>query len=89
MGEENFKASSGKRAMPMLAPGEGRRDKGAPMAGSRGKPNALTGSLTARATIETKAKPSILDTIKVKKAAPVPAKGGNPGRAAAPPRGRK
>jgi hypothetical protein len=86
-GEENFKASQGKRAMPMLAPGEGRRERGAPV-GSRGKPNALTGSLTARATVESKAKPSILDTIKIKKAPPAaaPAKGG---RGAPPPRGRK
>ncbi|MYM26486.1 YgiQ family radical SAM protein [Duganella sp. FT135W] len=87
-GEENFKASQGKRAMPMLAPGAGKRGPGAPMAGARGKPNALTGSLTARQTVETKGKPSILDTIKVKKAAPAPAKGGNPGRTAAASGGR-
>jgi hypothetical protein len=96
VGEENFKASQGKRAMPMLAPGADKRGAGRalPMAGARGKPNALTGSLTARATVETKARPSILDTIKVKKpaAAPVTAKGGKPPRgaaAAAAPRGRK
>jgi hypothetical protein len=91
-GEENFKASQGKRAMPMLAPGADKRGgRGAPLAGGRGKPNALTGSLTARQSVETKAKPSILDTIKVKKAAPAPAKGGNPGRPAASgsARGRK
>jgi uncharacterized radical SAM protein YgiQ len=53
--------------------------------------NALTGSLTARQTVETKVRASILDTIKVKKAAPPPpAKGGKPARGtAAPPRGRK
>jgi radical SAM superfamily enzyme YgiQ (UPF0313 family) len=39
-GEENFKASQGKRAMPMLAPGADKRGgRGAPVAG-RGKPNA-------------------------------------------------
>lgn len=51
--------------------------------------NALTGSLTARQTAETKVRASILDTIKVKKPAAAPAKGGKPARAAAPPRGRK
>jgi len=77
VGEENFKPASGKRAMPMLAPGADKRGgKALPVAGGRGKPNALTGSLSARATIETKARPSILDTIKVKaKAPPKPARG--------------
>jgi len=83
VGEENFKASSGKRAMPMLAPGQQKRGAGLPPPAhvSRGgKPNALTGSMTARATVETKARPSILDTIKVKpKAAPAKT-GGRPGR---------
>lgn len=53
--------------------------------------NALTGSLTARQSLETKVRASILDTIKVKKpAASAPAKGGKPARApAAAPRGRK
>ncbi|SFF63044.1 uncharacterized radical SAM protein YgiQ [Duganella sp. CF458] len=83
VGEENFKASSGKRAMPMLAPGQQKRGAGLPPpahAGRGGKPNALTGSMTARATVETKVRPSILDTIKVKaKAAPAKT-GGRPGR---------
>jgi uncharacterized radical SAM protein YgiQ len=83
VGEENFKASSGKRAMPMLAPGQQKRGAGLPPPahiGRGGKPNALTGSMTARATVETKARPSILDTIKVKpKAAPAKT-GGRPGR---------
>lgn len=83
VGEENFKASSGKRAMPMLAPGQQKRGAGLPPpahVGRGGKPNALTGSMTARATVETKARPSILDTIKVKpKAAPAKT-GGRPGR---------
>ncbi len=83
VGEENFKASSGKRAMPMLAPGQQKRGAGLPPPahiGRGGKPNALTGSMTARATVETKARPSILDTIKVKpKAAPAKS-GGRPGR---------
>ncbi|WP_426166573.1 YgiQ family radical SAM protein [Pseudoduganella sp. R-34] len=83
VGEENFKASSGKRAMPMLAPGQQKRGAGLPPPahiGRGGKPNALTGSMTARATVETKARPSILDTIKVKpKAAPTKT-GGRPGR---------
>jgi uncharacterized radical SAM protein YgiQ len=54
--------------------------------------NALTGSLTARQSLDTKPRASILDTIKVKKpaAAPAPAKGGKPVRGASPaPRGRK
>ncbi|MET0321530.1 MAG: hypothetical protein ABW069_12490, partial [Duganella sp.] len=62
---------------------------GAPQpAGQRA--NALTGSRTARQTVETKVRASILDTIKVKKpAAPPPVKG-KPVRGAAPPaRGRK
>jgi uncharacterized radical SAM protein YgiQ len=47
--------------------------------------NALTGSLTARQSLDTKPRASILDTIKVKKpAAAAPAKGGKPA-----PRGRK
>ncbi|KQZ26325.1 YgiQ family radical SAM protein [Duganella sp. Root1480D1] len=83
VGEENFKASAGKRSMPMLAPGQQKRGAGLPPpahVGRGGKPNALTGSMTARATVETKARPSILDTIKVKpKAAPAKA-GGRPGR---------
>ncbi|HJV01666.1 MAG TPA: YgiQ family radical SAM protein [Burkholderiaceae bacterium] len=59
-------------------------------AGARGaRANALTGSLTARTAIDTKARPSILDTIKVKKPAAAPAKGAKPARAAAPARGRK
>ncbi|WP_371865193.1 YgiQ family radical SAM protein [Massilia eburnea] len=83
VGEENFKASSGKRAMPMLAPGQQKRGAGLPPpahVARGGKPNALTGSMTARATVETKARPSILDTIKVKpKAAPAKS-GSRPGR---------
>jgi len=52
--------------------------------------NALTGSLTARQSLETKVRASILDTIKVKKpAAAPPAKGGKPARSAPAPRGRK
>ncbi|XLZ68948.1 YgiQ family radical SAM protein [Massilia sp. SR12] len=74
VGEENFKVSQGKRAMPTLAPGQQKRGAGLPPPAHiarGGKPNALTGSMTARATVETKARPSILDTIKVKpKAAP-------------------
>jgi len=73
-GEENFKASSGKRAMPMLAPGAQKRGAGGAAGaqpGRGGRPNALTGSLTARSTVETKTRPSILDTIKVKPKAPV------------------
>jgi hypothetical protein len=52
--------------------------------------NALTGSLTARQSLDTKVRASILDTIKVKKPSPpaAPAKGGKPARAGAP-RGRK
>nr|WP_229474848.1 YgiQ family radical SAM protein [Pseudoduganella lurida] len=76
-GEENLKAApEGKRAMPTLAPGAQRTPQG-PARGqpggarAAGRPNALTGSVTARATLETKTRPSILDTIKVKpKAAP-------------------
>jgi uncharacterized radical SAM protein YgiQ len=81
LGEENFKASQGKRAMPMLAPGSDKRGgKAAPAAGGRGKANAMTGSLTARQSLDSKPRASILDTIKIKK----------PARAAAPPaRGRK
>jgi len=79
-GEENFKAAQGKRAMPMLAPGADKRGgRGQPVVGARGKANALTGSLTARKAVEDKARPSILDTIKVKK----------PAKPAAPVRGRK
>lgn len=56
------------------------RPGGAPPAqGARA--NALTGSLTARATSETKIRPSILDTIKTKKPAAAPA--GKPVRGAA------
>ncbi|WP_229418969.1 YgiQ family radical SAM protein [Pseudoduganella flava] len=67
-GEEHMKAApEGKRAMPTLAPGAQRGARPAPAAGARGsRPNALTGSLTTRATVETKVRPSILDTIKVK-----------------------
>ncbi|WP_223149285.1 YgiQ family radical SAM protein [Pseudoduganella aquatica] len=103
-GEENFKAApEGKRAMPMAAPGaktaakpragvpgtrSGREAMGVVGRGARA--NALTGSLTARESTETKVRPSILDTIKVKAkpaAAPAaPAKGGRPPAA---PRGRK
>ncbi len=83
VGEEHFKPSQGKRAMPTLAPGQQKRGAGLPPPAHiarGGKPNALTGSLTARAAVETKARPSILDTIKVKpKAAPAKA-GGRPGR---------
>jgi uncharacterized radical SAM protein YgiQ len=97
-GEENFKAApEGKRAMPMAAPGakqttkppaglpgtrSGRVAVGAPPSG-RGRANALTGSLTARESVETKARPSILDTIKVKAKPAAPA-----GKGSAP-RGRK
>ncbi len=83
VGEEHFKPSQGKRAMPTLAPGQQKRGAGLPPpahVARGGKANALTGSLTARATVETKARPSILDTIKVKpKAAPAKA-GGRAGR---------
>jgi uncharacterized radical SAM protein YgiQ len=83
VGEENFKASQGRRAMPMLAPGaEKRGGKVLPTAG--GRANALTGSLTARASVDDKARPSILDTIKVRKPAAAPAAKG-----AKAPRGRK
>ncbi|WUR13115.1 YgiQ family radical SAM protein [[Empedobacter] haloabium] len=94
-GEEHMKAApEGKRAMPTLAPGARPRapagaGTGRAMPAQRaaaaprgGRPNALTGSLTARESIETKVRPSILDTIKVKpKAAPArasakPAKAG-------------
>jgi uncharacterized radical SAM protein YgiQ len=53
--------------------------------------NALTGSLTARQSLDSKPRASILDTIKVKKpAAASPAKGGKPPRGLSPPpRGRK
>ncbi|MYN20613.1 hypothetical protein GTP81_28120, partial [Rugamonas sp. FT107W] len=46
--------------------------------------NALTGSLTARQSLDTKPRASILDTIKVKKPAAAPAKGAKPA-----PRGRR
>jgi uncharacterized radical SAM protein YgiQ len=74
-GEEHLTAApEGKRAMPTLAPGAqrgARQPAGARAAvPARGRPNALTGSVTARETIETKARPSILDTIKVKPKAP-------------------
>ncbi|QBI04596.1 YgiQ family radical SAM protein [Pseudoduganella albidiflava] len=72
-GEENMTAApEGKRAMPTLAPGAQRGARPGQPAGGRtaaprgGRPNALTGSMTARETVETKARPSILDTIKVK-----------------------
>ncbi|MBA5686061.1 YgiQ family radical SAM protein [Duganella sp. LX47W] len=86
-GEEGGKALAAeqRRASPPPAP-----KAGPAAAAARGvRANALTGSLTARAAIETKARPSILDTIKVKKPAAAPAKGGKPARAAAPARGRK
>ncbi|KQW89827.1 YgiQ family radical SAM protein [Massilia sp. Root418] len=103
-GEENLKAApEGKRAMPMAAPGAkpraagvpgvpgtrgGRAAVAAPAVGRGGRANALTGSLTARESVDTKVRASILDTIKVKaKAAPAPAKGGRPAGGA--PRGRK
>ncbi|HEX7983644.1 MAG TPA: hypothetical protein VF616_09025, partial [Duganella sp.] len=85
-------------ALPLPgAPAKGKRAPGArsgivatapPQPGQRA--NALTGSLTARQSLETKVRASILDTIKVKKpAAAAPAKG-KPARApAAAPRGRK
>ncbi|WP_035374744.1 YgiQ family radical SAM protein [Pseudoduganella violaceinigra] len=82
VGEENFKASAGKRAMPMLAPGQQKRGAGLPPpahVGRGSKPNALTGSMTARAALETKARPSILDTIKVKPKAASAKAGGRPG----------
>jgi hypothetical protein len=101
-GEENLKAApEGKRAMPMAAPGAKPRSAAtvpgvrgaravvaAPAATGRGgRANALTGSLTARESVETKVRASILDTIKVKaKPAPAPAKGARP---SAPARGRK
>ncbi len=72
-GEEHVTAApEGKRAMPQLAPGAQRGARPGSASGVRaavprgGRPNALTGSVTARETIETKARPSILDTIKVK-----------------------
>jgi len=66
--------------MPMLAPGADKRGgKVQPAAGGRGKANAMTGSLTARKALDDKPRPSILDTIKIKK----------PAKPAAPPRGRK
>jgi len=101
-GEENLKAApEGKRAMPMAAPGTKPRSGAAGVPGTRGgraavaapagrggRANALTGSLTARDTVETKVRASILDTIKVKaKTAAAPAKGARPAGAA--PRGRK
>ncbi|KQV89886.1 YgiQ family radical SAM protein [Massilia sp. Root351] len=103
-GEENLKAApEGKRAMPMAAPGakpraaagvpgvpgtRGGRAAVAAPAGRGGRANALTGSLTARDTVETKVRASILDTIKVKaKPAAAPAKGAR--AAGGAPRGRK
>ncbi|WP_229502715.1 YgiQ family radical SAM protein [Pseudoduganella guangdongensis] len=83
VGEENFKVSQGKRAMPTLAPGQQKRGAGLPPPAHiarGGKPNALTGSMTARATVETKARPSILDTIKVKPKAAPAKPGARPGR---------
>jgi hypothetical protein len=77
-GEEHMKAApEGKRAMPTLAPGAQRGARPAQAAGARGgRPNALTGSLSARATVETKVRPSILDTIKVKPKAAATRPGG-------------
>lgn len=80
-GEETMTAApEGKRAMPTLAPGAQRGARPGQQATGRaapprgGRPNALTGSMTARETVETKARASILDTIKVKpKTAPKPA----------------
>ena len=89
-GEENLKAApEGKRAMPMAAPGAKPRAAAPGAPGTRtGRANALTGSLTARESVETKVRASILDTIKVKaKPATTQAKGGRPAGAA--PRGRK
>jgi len=103
-GEANSKPSTDGRRGPASAlpiPGTGiakgaRGGKSAIVAGTAPqqpgqRANALTGSLTARQTVETKVRASILDTIKVKKAAPPPpTKGGKPARGAAPaPRGRK
>ncbi|QCP12384.1 YgiQ family radical SAM protein [Pseudoduganella umbonata] len=87
-GEENMTAApEGKRAMPTLAPGAQRGARPGQPAGGRapaprgGRPNALTGSMTARETVETKARPSILDTIKVKpKTAAKPAQSTTKGR---------
>ena len=89
-GEENLKAApEGKRAMPMAAPGAKPRAAAPGAPGTRtGRANALTGSLTARESVETKVRASILDTIKVKaKPVATQAKGGRPAGAA--PRGRK
>lgn len=90
-------------ALPLPgAPAKGKRTQGAksgivasaqPQQRGQGqRANALTGSLTARQSLDTKVRASILDTIKVKKpaASAAPAKGGKPARApAAVPRGRK
>ena len=74
-GEDNMKpAPEGKRVMPTLAPGA-QREARTPAPARGGRPNALTGSMTARATVETKARPAILDTIKVKPKAARPAAG--------------
>jgi len=101
-GEANSKPNTDGRRGPASAlpiPGTAKGTRGAKsgiVAGNAPqqpgqRANALTGSLTARQTVETKVRASILDTIKVKKAAPPPpAKGGKPARGtAAPPRGRK
>jgi radical SAM superfamily enzyme YgiQ (UPF0313 family) len=78
--------------VPVRGAGRGVERGVAPVLAARGgRANALTGSLTARETVETKVRASILDTIKVKaKPAAAPAKGGKPARpTAAAPRGRK
>src|SRR5471030_250562 len=79
-------AGDGRRAPAMTMPPPAKSQ--APARGPRA--NALTGSLTARASIDNKPRASILDTIKVKKpaAAPASAKAAKPARgAAATPRG--
>ncbi|MFA9217758.1 MAG: DUF3362 domain-containing protein [Sphingomonadaceae bacterium] len=73
-------AGDGRRAAPSAPPPVVKGKSGiAAQAPSGPRANALTGSLTARQSLDTKPRASILDTIKVKK----------PARPAAPPRGRK
>src|SRR5471030_174293 len=81
-------AGDGRRAPTMTMPPPAKSPMQPQPRGPRA--NALTGSLTARASIDNKPRASILDTIKVKKpaAAPASAKAAKPARgAAATPRG--